>query len=118
MTFETRTGDLLLLKSEMVHVSEDRDLTIKIDDLSISFIFSDDQNKDKISLNLKDNKTLEVICNKFENSLGEGIVRPFPIGEIEEKELYLSFYVWTIDLKKNRRIINYCLYSGKNISHE
>lgn len=104
-------GNLNVIHSEIVHLSDGRTLTISLDDaLIIEFIFKNDETKKThVETSIIVNK-LVVYCSNFTNSLGEGVLSPVNVGKYQGKQLYLTFFVWTPDLNQGKRIINYCLY--------
>lgn len=52
----------------------------------------------------------------FENSLGSGILEPMRIGDINNREVYFSFYTWFFT--NDNRIINYVFYLGEQLNIE
>lgn len=110
MTVQTFVNGLELVKSGMVHITENSELKITIDNLTLLFAFENDDSKQPVEKNLIDNSTLRICCNNFKNSLGEGIISPIEIGSLGGKKLYVSFFVWTPNISQGKRIFNYCLY--------
>lgn len=103
-----------MIDSKMVHTSEGHELSIEIDNIKIKFDFISDKNQtDKIRKEVIGGTTLKFIFNNFTNALGEGILSPLEVGVYNGRKLYISFFVWTPDASQDRRIINYCLYLGK-----
>lgn len=108
---KTLVGNLEVIDNKIVHVTQDSDLLINIENLTISIVFiSDKAEKDKIKREVVNDTTLKIVCYNFDNSLGEGILAPLEIGHLDGKKLYISFFVWTPNLSQERRIVNYCLY--------
>lgn len=108
---KTLVGTLEVLDNKIVHVTQDSDLSIIIDNITILITFINDKTeKDKIKKEIVDGTTLRIVCNNFENSLGEGVLLPIEIGHYNGRKLFLSFFVWTPNSSQGRRIVNYCLY--------
>ena len=111
---KTFVGSLEVIESKIVHVTMDNELSIQIDDLNLFVTFINDKDdKSKVKREVVNETTLRIICNNFENSLGEGLLSPLEIGILGGRKLFLSFFVWTPNLSQGRRIINYCLYLEK-----
>ena len=107
----TTIGNLEVIDNKIVHVTQDSDLSITVENLTVQIVFiSDKTETDKIKREVVDETTLKIVCNNFDNSLGEGILAPLEIGHLGGRKLYISFFVWTPNLSQGRRIVNYCLY--------
>lgn len=110
----TNVGNLEVIDNKVVHVTKTSQLSINIDRLTLIIDFSNDKNEfSKVSKEVVNDTTLRIVCNSFNNPLGEGILEPIEIGTLEGKKMYLSFFVWTPDLSFERRVVNYCLYLEK-----
>lgn len=108
---KTLVGTLEVFDNKIVHVTQDSDLSITIDNITILITFTNDKTeKDRIKKEIVDSATLKIVCNNFENPLGEGVIAPIEIGHYNGRKLYLSFFVWTPNSSQGRRIVNYCLY--------
>lgn len=108
---KTFVGKLEVIDNKIVHVTQDSDLSIQVDNITILITFiTDKSDKDRIKKEVMSETTLKIVCNNFENSLGEGVLSPIEIGVYNSRKLYLSFFVWTPNLDQGRRIVNYCLY--------
>lgn len=109
-------GNLNVIHSETVHLSEGRTLTVSLDDtLFFEFVFSGDETgKTNIKTSITNDNKLVVNCINFNNSLGEGILSPVNIGKYQGKQLLLTFFVWTPDSGQGKRIFNYCLYHSND----
>ena len=111
MMVKTLVGNIEVIDNKIVHVTQDVDVSIIVDNLKIIIAFTSDKTvKDKVKREIVDEATLKIICNDFDNSLGEGILAPLEIGVLNGRKLYLTFFVWTPNLAQGRRIVNYCLY--------
>lgn len=108
---KTLVGNLEVIDNKIVHVDQDVDVSITVDNLNVLIGFTNDRNeKEKVKREVVNDTTLKIVCNNFDNSLGEGILVPFEIGYLNGRKLYFTFYVWTPSLLQGRRIVNYCLY--------
>lgn len=108
---KTIIGNLEVIDSKTVHVTKESELSIFIEELIILISFTDEkEQKDRIKRVVVNETTLKIVCNNFDNSLGEGILTPLEIGIFNGRKLYLTFFVWTPNLAQGRRIVNYCLY--------
>ena len=107
----TAVGDLEVIDSKTVHVTKESELSISIDELIVLISFTNEkEEKDRIKRVIVNETTLKIVCNNFDNPLGEGILTPLEIGVFNGRKLYLTFFVWTPNLTQGRRIVNYCLY--------
>jgi len=111
MNIKTYIGNLEVIDTKIVHVTRNSNLSIKIENLSIIIEFLNDKNEEnKINREIISNTTLKIKCNNFNNSLGEGVLEPIEIGILDNKKMYLTFFVWTPNISLENRIVNYCLY--------
>lgn len=112
MEIKTFIGNKELIKSEMLHLDQSS-VRINISDLTLIFEFkSDTAVVEKVAKEIVNDKTLKIKCYNLDNSLGEGVLAPIEIGFIDNKNLYLSFFVWTPNKSEGKRLLNYCLYLG------
>jgi hypothetical protein len=108
-------GELTVLGSGLVHVNEGRNLSIKLDDITVEFTFPTDSSNEsreaRVEADVEGKKLILKLLN-FTNSLGQGQITPSIMGSIRQKTLFLSYYVWTVDLSKGLRLISYNFYLG------
>ncbi len=106
-------NDLILLKSEYLLIDSDS-LKINIDELILNIKFLDDEDPNrKPYLNAKasnDQTELNMKLFNYKKSNGSGFIKPLEIGELDEKNLYFSYWVQTINYEENKRILAFNLY--------
>ncbi len=108
-------GDLEIIGDGTAHVNQEQQLSLVIDGkLEMGFEFlSDSKNSEfKTSYRVEDNKWIWELTN-YNNSLGTGIISPLQVGTLDEKKLFVTFFVWTPNEKEGRRIVNYVVYQEK-----
>ncbi|HCG8549714.1 TPA: hypothetical protein N2898_004599 [Vibrio parahaemolyticus] len=101
-----------VLTSGIAHLDGTKSVSLKVEDLSIKFLFENDGSGSRYTGRAIGNTELELTLWNFNNSLGEGKLDPIPIGQLEGKKLFLSFYVNTLSEKENVRRFEYVLYLG------
>ncbi|HCA5151335.1 DUF6864 domain-containing function [Acinetobacter baumannii] len=110
------TNNLKVLTSGLVFSIGGEEIYISIDDVKVKFEFieEDDKVKPSIKYNISEvnNKELVVSLINFNNTLGQGIIKPLNFLYTEHFNLYISFYVYTLNDKKSNRQISYTIYYG------
>jgi hypothetical protein len=110
------TGNLEVIGNGNIHIAFDRIFTIHIKDkVQVEFIFVEnkEQSEDSIEANVVNDKLTLTLIN-YSNPLGMGVLEPMEIGILENKKLFLSFFIWHPNKEKGNRIINYVLYTEEN----
>jgi hypothetical protein len=110
------SGDLEIIGNGIAPCTTDMPLKIKIKDLELVFKFESDSTKEMKAERRVDGKKLILVLLNFNNSLGSGIIEPVEFGIIDHKKVYLSYWVWTPSSKDSKRIINWTILQGEEIS--
>ena len=109
-------GNLEVIASEVVHVTDNSILRLKIDDLGMTFIFNSDTTINGPSTKREVvEKELTWVLTNFKNTMGEGLPNPQKLGSAYKRALYISFWVWTPIINSPIRIINYVIYLGEAV---
>ena len=109
--------DLEIISDGIIHITDDKELKINItNDLILRFTFcSDDNDKShRVDYNLNNDKDLSIRCLNFDAQIGEGVLSPIKLGTLGGKDMYVSIFVWNIDINKGLRVFSYNLYQRKN----
>ena len=110
-------GDLEILGNGIAPSTNDFPLKIKVRDLEIVFKFKiDEDNKEMKAERQVDGKKLIVVLTNFNNSLGSGIIEPQEFGFVDNKKIYISYWIWTPSIKDSKRIINWTILQGEEIT--
>ncbi|MES2585664.1 MAG: hypothetical protein V4536_01955 [Pseudomonadota bacterium] len=111
MTFEVIVGNKKLVSSGLVHLDEPR-FEISIHGLVIEIVFiSERDSAPKYVGNVVDGRLRMELIN-HNNSLGEGVFTPIEIGKINDKSLYMTYYVFVPSASENKRSFEFAFYLG------
>lgn len=103
-----------LVLSSVVHVQENQEVGIEIEGLKLKFNFiKDDENTSSSYRGVVEDGVFLMSLKNFNNVLGEGVLKPIELGHINNRRLYLTFYVYTYQ-NQNRRF-EYNLFLGENV---
>lgn len=108
---KVKVGSLEVLTSGVVHVGKDTNLFLDYGGLKMEFRFESDGKETRFAGEVQ-NEVLTWKLFNFSNSLGQGKLEPIRIGALNNRELHVSFFVWSPDAENGLRIINYVLYLG------
>jgi len=89
------------------------------EDLKIRILFRDDEekkNENRLEFNPVNDKELEIILINFNSSLGTGNTVPLQVGTLNNRNLYLNFRVYTLNVKTNKTI-HFCWYLGEEVTN-
>lgn len=109
MKIEVNNGDLSLVRSDTLIVYEDQDVSLTFDEqFVLVFHFEEDAtNKDnKIEFEDVENGVKFNLVN-FNNPLGMSTGRALPFAIANEKSVYISFAVYSINKSK---VLHYSIY--------
>lgn len=101
-----------LVHSSVVHIQDNQDIELDIEGLKLKFIFVEDE-ADKSSGyrgSVEDNVFVMSLKN-FNNGLGEGVLKPIELGHLNNRKLYVTFYVNTLSNQDRR--FEYNLFLGE-----
>lgn len=112
LAISTYVGDLIVEHTSTVNISKKFPLKIEIHSLEILFEFIDDD--DIIGSDIKftsKNKQGTFKLINYKNAIGEGLDEPINIAEHGNKDIWLSFNIWTKNFDKGLYIVNYTIYT-------
>lgn len=109
-------NDLEVIENGVIHMYDNAEFVLKVGDnliLRIQFE-SDEENKSHhVASTLNSPNDLTIQCYNFNSSLGEGILTPTKLGTLDNKDMFITFYVWTSDAQKGLRILSYNILTNK-----
>jgi len=119
MKIETFVGQLEVISSGNIFVPNSDTFRIKIEDLEFIFQFND-LSDDAISTEIIDDKMILKFGKALSDPAGKGIYQPWLLGTVEEHEIFIAFNIKTKTSKAGAvaRLIEYCLYKGKEVINE
>lgn len=106
-------GDLEVVESGMVHISQNQSLSIKLAGLKFTFNFKKDESDSTQHVKYAADNPKELVVDliNFNNALGSGLLKPLELGTLAGRRLLLTFFVWTPDASEGLRIVNYVFYT-------
>lgn len=119
-TIKAFVGDYEIIGSGTNAVQDDFPLQVQIENLIFYFIFSTDKsNKNTLSnIEVIDNNSLLIKLINFNNSMGAGTLIPWHVGYLYNRNLYLTYWIWSVDVKTGKKVINWSfMLDDKNINH-
>ncbi len=109
-------GDLEVIGNGISPAMKSQPLCLKVDNLEIEFEFlTDNSNTVKSETRVVGNKLLYILTN-FNNQLGSGMIEPFEFGHIKGRKLYISFWIWVANIVEEKRLINWTILLGSEIT--
>ncbi|MFQ2043403.1 DUF6864 domain-containing function [Aeromonas veronii] len=105
------TNNLEVISSGVVFLTTPK-VTFNIDSLVLHFIFQDD-NKGGRYEGKAENNELTITLYNFKNSLGEGNPDPISIATVNGRQLYVAYYVNSLNGGEMREF-RYSFMLGKN----
>ena len=104
LPFKVSTGNYEIIASGVAHLTEN-EVKFELANIVIKFEFKSDGKKEaRFNGEVIENELVITLYN-FSNSLGEGKIGPMEIGTLQNRQLFVTFYVNTI--KDNLRLFNY-----------
>lgn len=113
---DEKVGDLdVIYNGSVFSYDEHHPVIISIDRLLIINIeFKQDFSKANAAIDFDGvGHQLNIICYNFSNPLGEGTQSPIKIGELNSRELWITFLVTSYN--SSSHLFHYALYYGKTI---
>jgi Domain of unknown function (DUF6864) len=107
------SGNLKVIGNGISPATKEFPLKLKVRDLEIEFEFTDDKSNETVEERRIVGKKLFLVLKNFNNSLGTGVVNPVKFGFIDKKEIFLSYWVWTPNIKDGKRIINWTILQSE-----
>ena len=90
-------GDLEVIGNGIAPSTINLPLSIKIKDLELTFEFDSDNSKEMKVERRIDGKKLTLLLLNFDNSLGSGIIEPVEFGFLDNRKLFLSYWIWNVN---------------------
>lgn len=114
INIEIKIDALKVLTSGIAFSSSGTPIEISVDDVTVSFIFIDDNEDNKTRLNTKviNDKEVNIKLINFNNSLAQGKVIPTPLMYTDYFNIYFSYMVNTLNKEKGHRQLSYTIYYG------
>ena len=110
MKVSVNVNNYELMHSSVVHIEGHQDVELDIDGLKLKFIFiEDDSEKSSGYKGVLEGDVFVMRLRNFNNSLGEGVFKPIELGNLDNRKLYLTFYVNTFKRKDRRFEYNFFL---------
>jgi hypothetical protein len=109
------SGNLEIIGNGTAHVNSEQPLLLVIGgnlEMEFEFLSDSKDSEFRTSYRVEEGKWIWELTN-YNNSLGSGIISPLQVGTLEERKLFVSFFVWTPNEKEGRRIVNYVVYQEK-----
>ena len=112
MTISVKQGNLHVLQTGTVLVTDNEPTTITIDDnYSIEILYVDDPESKEQNISIQQTKTgISIELKNFNNPLGTSTTRPIPIAKQGELTISISLMVTTVGLVKS---LYYGIYIGE-----
>lgn len=103
MKYPVKVGGKELLQSSVIHIDNGDEVSINVDNLIIKFVFEDDTNdkSGRYSGNVEGDTFIFTLTN-MNNALGEGVLSPLEIGNLNGRKLFLTFLANTMGNKQRR----------------
>lgn len=112
MQISTHKGNLEILTSGIVHIDNESELIeIKIDVMTFVFKFMSDEGNSRY-IGSVEGETLQLELYNHKNPLGEGLLTPYLVGDFNNRPLFLTYYVNTVNVEKSIRRFEYVFYMG------
>lgn len=105
-----QTGEYEIISSGLFHALSDKETTLSVTDLKLVFVFEDNGNvKPELKVSVINNKQVKFTYVNFTNPLGSGNTELMKIGKFNEKEMFFSYRISSLD-DKRIRTFEYTLY--------
>ena len=86
--------------------------------MTIRFIFNSDESSKENIVKLD---IIEGVMNitfiNFNSSIGAGNVKPLPIGQINKRQLFLNYRIYSLADKKVGKSVHYTWYLGEEVQN-
>lgn len=116
---DEKVGDLdVIYNGSIFSYDENHPAVISINKvLTIVIEFKQDPEKEVAAINFNGSGLqMKIICYNFSNLLGEGTPKPIKIGELNSRELWISFLITSYSPYSH--LLHYSLYYGKTIEQK
>lgn len=110
---EVGVGGLKLLTSGLIFSISGEPINILIDDVEIEFLFEELEGyKSSFKTDQVSTKKMRITLINFENGLGQGVMDPVNYLFTDKFNIFLSFFVHTVNKKEKHRQFSYSIYYG------
>lgn len=110
MEVEISVGGMDLAASRVLHLSQPN-FNMKFGTVPVSVRFISDDGKNRWEVGPDDDgKSLSIKLFNFKSRAGVGRVKPILVGATEEYELLLTFFVETISVENDERVVSLNLF--------
>ena len=101
-----------VLASGLVICFEKNPVVLEVANLKFVFVFLDEEGKEEpgVKFETPSGNELKIILSNFKNPLGAGNSKPYAIGNINGRHLYLSYRIY--DLVGGDKTLHYTFYLG------
>jgi len=116
---KTYSGDKEIFDSGLVIAFKNEPILIQLTPtmkITISFIDDKSDAKQRIEPKPKSEDELELKLINFNNSMGTGTTEPMRLGTIDNRYLYLNFFVYSLGLG-TQKTFQYTWYLGEEVKH-
>jgi len=105
-----------VIASGTVHTFDSTNLEVQIAQFKFIFNFIEDQSNNRtVSFSNPEKETLKIDLYNFNNSLGNGTVKPYKIGSLMDRELYLGFNVYALSAEGSKTV-HYSFMLGDQVN--
>lgn len=109
------SGNLKVIGNGITPATKDMPLKLKIQDLEIEFEFEDDKSNETKEERRIVGKKLFIVLKNFNNALGTGVIEPSKFGFLNNKEIFISYWVITPNAADKKRIVHWTILQSEEI---
>lgn len=113
MPIKIQIGNLEVYESGTFLVPPEDNVSFNIQNIKVSLEFKNNEKVEGVDIDTEsvNEQHLKIILTNFTSSLGSGLFQPFRLGTINDRELYLDFWIYAHGKSKTREIV-YTFYLG------
>ncbi len=111
---QVMVGGLELIHSGLLHMDGETEVSISIGDLKYTFVFKSDAGGARYESQAS-GMAMTINLFNFNNSLGEGKLKPIQVGYLNDRKLYLTFFGNTLVSEGSIRRFEYAFYFGERV---
>lgn len=113
------TGSLIVISSGVVRTGFRKSIKFDFDAIWVELNFSNDKNKEKTLIEYNptdDGKGLSIDLINYGGPFGSGLAEPVKIGDLEGKELWLSFEARQLAPDVEAWSVEYMFCTGESVN--
>lgn len=117
---KVKSGDYDVLESGTIMQFKNEPIEFELaSNMNIRFMFITDGKPNDTKMVFKNisDSLLELHLYNFHNSMGTGNTEPLPLGNINNRKLYLNFRVFSINDVQSNRVVHYTWYLGEEVDN-